>query len=112
MVARLVVALALLLSFPQVAPHAVAAGRGATRASSRQVMQARIARVDEAHREVVLDAADATTQVKVAKDATITIDGSSAKLGDLKGGEEVRASLDRSGGEVQVVRIEVVGRAK
>jgi Cu/Ag efflux protein CusF len=112
MLARLVLALALLLAFGPVAPSAMAAGKGAARAPARQELQARIARVDEAQREIVLDAADATTQVKVAKDAKIMINGTSATLGDLKGGEEVRASLDRSGGDVQVVRIEVVGKAK
>lgn len=81
-------------------------------AARREELQGRIARVDESTREIVLDARDATTQVKVSKDAQITIDGSSASLGDLKRGEEVRASLERIGDETQVVRIEVVGKGE
>lgn len=83
---------------------------GGTAAAPRQEeLRGRLERVDEAQREIVIDAGDATTQVRVAQHAEITIDGSSASLGDLKRGEEVRASLERAGNDPQVVRIEVVG---
>ena len=106
---------ALLLGVSAGAPDAVAgpgAKQGSAASRQREELQGRIARVDEAQREIVLDAGDATTQVRVAKDAKITIDGASAKLGDLKRGAEVRASLDRAGGDPQVVRIEAVGKHK
>jgi hypothetical protein len=113
--ARFIVCAALLFGVAVWAPTAVAA-KGATRgtqaAPRQQELRGRITRVDEAQREIVLDAGDATTQVRVAKDAKITIDGASAKLGDLKRGAEVRASLDSAGGDPQVVRIEAVGKSK
>ncbi|WP_242343324.1 hypothetical protein [Anaeromyxobacter terrae] len=111
---RLVVAIALMLGvtgFTGTA-NAQASAPGAAATQRQQEVHGRIARVDEAQRELVLDAGDATTQVKVAKDAKITVDGASAKFSDLKRGEEVRASLDRTGDELQVVRIEVVRKAK
>ncbi len=112
---KFIVGAALLLSVSAWTPDADA-GTGAKQASGasrqREELHGRIARVDEAQREIVLDAGDATTQVRVAKDAKITIDGASAKLGDLKRGAEVRASLDRAGGDPQVVRIEAVGKSK
>lgn len=113
--ARFIVCAALLLGFAVWAPTAVAAKgatRGAQAAPRQQELRGRITRVDEAQREIVLDAGVATTQVKVAKDAKITVEGSSATLGDLKGGEEVRASLSRDGGDVQVVQLEVIQKAK
>ncbi len=111
---RLIVAVALVLGATGWTRTATAQATppGATSTQRPQEVHGRIARVDEAQRELVLDAGDATTQVKVAKDAKITVDGSSAKFGDLKRGEEVRASLERTGDELQVVRIEVVRKGK
>jgi hypothetical protein len=108
--ARFIAGAALLIGLFAWTPPA-AAGKG-TSAPRQQELRGRITRVDEAQREIVLDAGIATTQVKVAKDAKITVEGSSATLGDLKGGEEVRASLSRDGGDVQVVQLEVVQKAK
>ena len=88
------------------------AGGQRAAAPRQEELRGRIERVDEAQRELVLDAGDATTQVKVAKDAKITIDGAPAAFGDLKRGEEVRASLDRRGVDPQVVRVEVVRAGK
>ncbi|WP_242355320.1 MULTISPECIES: hypothetical protein [unclassified Anaeromyxobacter] len=114
--ARLFVAVALVLGAAGWTRTAAAQGGtpGAASAAPRQQQEVRgrIAHVDEAQREIVLDAGDATTQVKVAKEAKITIDGSAGKFSDLKRGEEVRASLDRTGDELQVVRIEVLRKRK
>jgi hypothetical protein len=113
--ARLFVAAALVLGAGGWTRTAAAQGGSpgaATAQRQQQEVRGRIAHVDEAQREIVLDAGDATTQVKVAKEAKITIDGSAGKFSDLKRGEEVRASLDRTGDELQVVRIEVLRKRK
>ena len=65
------------LAFGPVAPSAWRQ-EGAARAPARWELRGADRRVDEAQREIVLDAADVTTQVKVAKDAKSMIDGSSA----------------------------------
>jgi hypothetical protein len=57
----------------------------------------RVALVDATNHELAIDSGTATTQVKVAPDAKITIDGKSASFKDIKQGASVRASLDRAG---------------
>jgi hypothetical protein len=67
----------------------------------------RVARVDRREHELAIDAGAATTQVKVAPDAKITVDGRSASLDDIPPGAEVRAALDRSGDEPQATTVVV-----
>jgi hypothetical protein len=73
-------------------------------------VQGKVVMVDEAAREIAIDAGDATTQVHVADDARITVDGKEAKLSDLARGSDVRVSLDRSGDQPAAVVIEAQPR--
>jgi hypothetical protein len=71
-------------------------------------LEGRVAFVDGANREIAIDAGTATTQVQVAEDAKITVDGRRGTLEDLRQGAEVRVSLDKSGDMPQATEIEVV----
>ncbi|ABS24702.1 hypothetical protein [Anaeromyxobacter sp. Fw109-5] len=84
---------------------------GRTGASQNQV-SGRVALVNPSEREIAIDAGTATMQFKVAPDAKITIDGEKASFEDIAKGAEVRASLDRSGGEFQAKRLEVTSTGK
>jgi cold shock CspA family protein len=72
----------------------------------------RVALVDEEAREIAIDSGDATTQVKVAEDAQILINGEKGDLDDVKQGQEVRASLDAQPEGPQATRVEVTSKAK
>lgn len=84
---------------------------GKTGDSQNQV-SGRVALVNPSEREIAIDAGTATMQFKVAPDAKITVDGKKASFEDIAKGAEVRASLDRSGGEFQAKQIEVTSTAK
>jgi hypothetical protein len=60
-------------------------------------------------RELVIDAGDATTQVRLADDARITVEGKESSFSDLRPGANVRVSLDRSGDVPEATEIEVLG---
>jgi hypothetical protein len=85
--------------------------QGQSMATSNEV-SGRVALVNATDRELAIDSGSATTQVKVAPDAKITIDGKSAALKDIKQGASVRASLDRSGDDVQAKKVEVTSGGK
>jgi hypothetical protein len=72
----------------------------------------RIAAVNPADREVAIDAGSATTQVRLAPDAKITVDGKTATLKDLRPGANVRASLERSGDMPVVKKLDVTTSKK
>jgi len=72
----------------------------------------RVALVNATDHELAIDSGSATTQVKVAPDAKITLDGKSASFKDIKQGASVRASLDRSGDEVQAKHVDVTSGGK
>jgi hypothetical protein len=84
-------------------PHPAPAG--GTLSADR--IEGKVVMVDAAAREIAIDAGDATTQVHVADDARITVDGKTAKLSDLVQGAPVRVSLDRSGDQPAAKEIEV-----
>jgi hypothetical protein len=86
------------------------AGAGVGSSSSNEI-SGRVALVNAQEREIAIDAGDATTQVKIAEDAEITVDGKKASLEDLRQGTEVRASLDRSGDEPKVTQLDVTTKA-
>jgi hypothetical protein len=85
--------------------------QGQSMATSNEV-SGRVALVNATDRELAIDSGSATTQVKVAPDAKITIDGKAAALKDIKQGASVRASLDRSGDDVQAKNVEVTSGGK
>jgi hypothetical protein len=87
------------------------AASGGTMATPREVT-GRVALVDEEAREIAIDSGDATTQVKVAEDAQILINGEKGDLDDVKQGQEVRASLDAQPEGPQATRVEVTSKAK
>jgi hypothetical protein len=70
-------------------------------------IEGRVAFVDAGNHEIAIDAGSATTQVRVADDAKITIDGKQSSFDDLKPGANVRVSLDKSGDVPQATVIEV-----
>ncbi len=90
------------------------AGTGAPGASpdARDELTGRIALVDPAQHEIAIDSGTATTQVKVADSARITVDGKQASFADIRQGASVRARLDRSGEEPQAVQVEVTPSRK
>jgi hypothetical protein len=88
-------------------PESRVAGPQGQSADARDTVQGRIASVDQQQKEIAVDTGGATTQVRVADDAQITINGQRASLSDLKPGAEVRAALDRSGELPQAKRVEV-----
>ncbi len=67
----------------------------------------RVALVSTADREIGIDAGSATTQIKVAPDAQITVDGKRSSLKDIHQGAQVRASLERGEDGLQAKRVEV-----
>jgi hypothetical protein len=72
----------------------------------------RVALVSPEDHELAIDAGTATTQVKVAPNAQITINGKRGALKDIHQGAQVRASLERSGDETQATKLEVTSSAK
>lgn len=84
------------------------AGRPATQPME---VSGRVALVNAADHELAIDAGTATTQIKVAPDAEITVDGKRGSLEDIRQGTQVRASLERSGDETHAKRIEVTSSA-
>lgn len=72
----------------------------------------RVALVDKNAHEIAIDSGTATTQVKVAKDAQILVNGSKGKFDDIKQGAQVRASLNQAEGTQEATRIEVTSKAK
>jgi hypothetical protein len=74
---------------------------------SGDTLVGRVAHVDRQTREIAIDAGDATTQVRVADDADITVNGNRAGLDAIQQGAEVRASLDRSGDVPAVRKLEI-----
>lgn len=90
-------------------PGAAATGTGAgSAATGPSELSGRVALVDREQHEIAIDSGDATTQVKVADGASITVDGRSATLADVRQGASVRARLDRSGDTPQAVQIDVM----
>ncbi|GAO03143.1 hypothetical protein [Anaeromyxobacter sp. PSR-1] len=85
-----------------------ATGTGAgTDVTGPSELSGRVALIDREQHEIAIDSGDATTQVKVADGARITVDGRSATLADIRQGAAVRARLDRSGDTPQAVQIDV-----
>jgi hypothetical protein len=93
----------------QPAPEPGPSGRPVQSGSSAggSEVNGRIALVDQANREIAVDAGTTTTQFRVAENAEITVDGQKATLADLPQGAQIRASLDRSGELPEATRIEV-----
>jgi hypothetical protein len=94
---------------------------GATNAPGQQATTApgqpsevsgRVALVNAADGEIGIDAGTTTTQIKVAPDAQITVDGKRSSLKDIHQGAQVRASLERGEDGLQAKRIEVTSSAK
>jgi hypothetical protein len=83
-----------------------------TAAATPSQVAGRVALVDEQNREIAIDSGDSTTQVKIAEDAQILINGERAELGDVKQGAEVRASLEQLGDQPQATRVEVTSKSK
>lgn len=86
---------------------ATGTGAGTAAPAAPTELSGRVALIDRDQREIAIDSGDATTQVKVADDARITVDGRSASLADVRQGASVRARLDRSGEAPQAVQIDV-----
>ncbi len=73
----------------------------------------RVALVNPTDHELAIDSGSATTQVKVAPDAKITVDGKSGSFKDIKQGASVRASLDRTGdGSAKTIDVTSGGKKK
>jgi len=89
------------------AAEGAAAGTGAGGKVSADRIEGKVVMVDANARELAIDAGDATTQVHVADDAKVTVDGKAAKLSDVAQGAEVRVSLDRKGDMPAASTIEV-----
>jgi hypothetical protein len=87
-----------------------AANQGAVDQANQ--VSGRIAAVNPTDREIAIDAGSATTQVRLAPDAKITVDGKTATLQDLRPGANVRASLDRSGDMPVVKKLDVTTSKK
>jgi hypothetical protein len=85
---------------------------GSTGMSTPTEVQGRVALVDKETREIAVDAGGATTQLKVAEDAQITINGDKASLEDLKQGQEIRATMNQGGETPEATRIEATSKAK
>jgi hypothetical protein len=79
---------------------------------ARGDVQGRIASVDPQEKEIAVDTGGATTQVKLADDAQITVNGQRASFSDLRPGADVHASLDRSGDMPRATRVEVQSKQK
>jgi hypothetical protein len=92
-------------------PPAQGAAQAPSTAAPSEV-SGRVALVNAADHELAIDSGSATTQVKVAPDAKITVDGKSASFKDIKQGAAVRASLDRSGDEVLAKTVDVTSGGK
>ncbi len=73
---------------------------------ARQQLQGRVAAVLPDN-EIVVDDGQVTTQVKVAPDAQITVDGKKGSFSDLKPGAEVRASLQGTPDGAQATQLQV-----
>ncbi|BDG05305.1 hypothetical protein [Anaeromyxobacter oryzae] len=87
------------------AGETAAAGAGAPEQANQ--VTGRVALVDKQQHELAIDAGTATTQVKVAQNAKITVDGKSASFDDIRQGAEVRATMDRSGDTPQATEIAI-----
>ncbi|HYG70477.1 MAG TPA: hypothetical protein VD838_22560 [Anaeromyxobacteraceae bacterium] len=87
------------------------ASAGGTAAAGTEV-SGRVALVDEDNREIAIDAGGVTTQVKVAEDAQILVNGERASLDDLRQGQEVRASMNQGADVPEATRVEVKSKNK
>jgi hypothetical protein len=85
---------------------------GASGSVGTNEVNGRVALVDKQQRELAIDAGDQTTQVRVAKDAKITVDGKSASFEDIRQGAAVRATLDRSGDQPQATEVTITRSEK
>jgi hypothetical protein len=96
---------------PNQTPSQATTSPGTNAPGQPSEVSGRVALVDVMGQELAIDAGTATTQVKVAPDAQITIDGKRASLKDIHQGAQVRASLERSGDETHAKKIEVTSTA-
>lgn len=87
-------------------------GQSPGAAGGQSQVSGKVALVDKDAHELAIDAGDVTTQVKVADDAEILINGQKGAFGDIRPGAEVRASLSQSGDTSQATRVEVTSKAK
>jgi hypothetical protein len=88
------------------------AATGRTGMASQDELTGRVALLDAGEREIAIDSGSATTQVKVADDAKITVDGKSGSFSEIRQGAEVRARLDRSGDSPKAIEIQVMTSQK
>lgn len=84
----------------------------AGRPAEQTEVSGRVALVNAADHELAIDAGDTTTQVRVAPDAEITVDGKRGSLADIRQGAQVRASLEPGEDGAQAKRLEVTSSAK
>jgi hypothetical protein len=89
-----------------------AQGQAAKAPGQPSEVSGRVALVNAADGEIGIDAGTTTTQIKVAPDAQITVDGKRSALKDIHQGAQVRASLERGEDGLQAKRIEVTSTAK
>ena len=87
-----------------------APGQPAANAQPSEV-SGRVALVSAADGEIGIDSGTATTQIKVAPDAQITVNGKRGSLKDIHQGAQVRASLERGEDGMQAKKIEVTSSA-
>lgn len=71
----------------------------------------RVALVSEADAEIGIDAGTSTTQIKIAPDAEITVNGKRSSLKDIRQGAQIRASLERGEDGLHAKKVEVTSSA-
>ncbi len=74
---------------------------------ARNHVSGRVAAIDPQSREIAIDTGTATTQVKVANDARIVVDGKAASFQDIRRGADVRATLSQGSDTPEATSIEV-----
>jgi hypothetical protein len=103
---------------PEPAPEAVRSpdrvGDGlepAPLATNAGAIEGVVAEVDRASGSVSLRTGDTVRTVPLAAEATVLIDDFRGGFEDVQEGQEVRAALEETDGQVEVVRIEILNQA-